>query len=42
MEQLTATVKSNADGARQTADTARTTATLARTGGEELGRMSQT
>lgn len=42
MEQLTATVKSNAADARETAASARDTATLARSGEADVQRMSQT
>ncbi len=42
MEQLTATVKTNAMSARQTAESARETASLARSGEEDVKRMSET
>ncbi len=42
MEQLSATVKSNAAGARQTAESARETAQLARSGETDVKRMSDT
>lgn len=42
MEQLTATVKTNATSARQTAESARETASLARSGEEDVKRMSET
>ncbi len=42
MEQLTATVKSNAASAQQTAESARGTAQLAHAGGSDVQRMSAT